>query len=70
MVYFVEFDADGRRVSWAASRAPDCAPGDRVRVTATVKAHEEYRGVITTRITRAKMALVAPAATVPPMEAA
>ena len=45
MVYFVEMDADGRRVIWPASTYPAFNPGDRVRVTATVKAHETYKGI-------------------------
>jgi hypothetical protein len=55
--WIVGSTASGHVVVWNASRAIDLEPGDvLVLSAATVKAHEQYKGVDQTVITRAKVA--------------
>src|SRR5690606_15149560 len=53
--FVVMEDADGNLYKWFASGSP-VSQGDVVKVTATVKGHEEYKGQQQTVITRAKLA--------------
>jgi uncharacterized protein (DUF2147 family) len=53
LVSFIE--GNGNRVKWFASNCPDLQDGETYTVKATVKAHDEYKGVPQTVITRAKV---------------
>lgn len=48
-------DTSGNVIKWFASGYQDVLIGHTVTVTATIKAHGEYRGVLDTTITRAKL---------------
>ncbi len=52
-IYGLE-DQDGNKLTWFASN-PVLEQGQRVKLLATVKAHDEYKGVPQTVITRAKV---------------
>jgi len=45
----------GKVLAWKSSGGFVGSPGDRVRITATVKEHGDYRGQVQTTITRAKV---------------
>lgn len=47
-------DADGNVLTWFASGCPSYQKGDKVTLKATVKKHDEYRGVKQTIINRAE----------------
>lgn len=49
-------DSDGNALTWFASRDQGVEIGDTVRLTGTVKKHDEYRGEAQTVLTRCKVA--------------
>lgn len=54
--YFHKFtDLDGNDFTWATAKELDLHVGDDIRLKATIKAHDEYKGRAQTKITRAKI---------------
>lgn len=51
-------EGDGNRATWFASRCPDFAAGDILTAKATVKAHELYKGIEQTILTRVSVLTV------------
>ena len=47
---------EGNVLTWFASNYPDVEIGEKVKLTATVKAHSEYNGILETQVTRGKIA--------------
>jgi hypothetical protein len=47
-------DDQGNLFVWSASKSIEVEAGDKVNLTATVKAHDEYKGVKQTRLTRCR----------------
>jgi hypothetical protein len=54
-------DEAGNVVVWFATGVPDIDEGDTVSIKATVKAHDEFRGVRQTVVTRSKVTALTPA---------
>ena len=52
-------DRYGQSITWTERPAKPIEQGDRLVITATVKAHAEFRGEKETRVLRAKFAPVA-----------
>lgn len=54
-------DADGNSFKWFASGVRDFNPGDVLTLKGTIKAHDEYRGVKQTQLTRCTVLASTPA---------
>lgn len=48
-------DDDGNEFKWMTSSDPDVDQGDRVKIKATIKEHDMYKGIKQTKIVRAKV---------------